>query len=460
MDNPIINNIVKIGNILKKDGWENVLTGLGVQGRDKRLGSVMVYKPLAEREIESLYDGDDIAQRVVDLIPTEGTRDWIECETGDPATDNSFILEMERLDLQTKVAQAWKYSRLYRGAGIFLSVDDGLPLSEPINVNRFVKINSLVVLTSYELVSQDVDQDLNSENFGMPLFYHICPSEGATNMNVHHSRIIRFEGSSVSRKTFISNGHWGESVLTRLHNVLRNFNLANDSAASILQDFNVGILKMNNLAELIGADEDKSVLKRLRLMNLAKSILGTILLDSESETYENKSVPLANVDNVLEKVNERLVAATDMPHNKILAMGPKTSLAGGGDSEEKDWLTNVANKQNLVIRKPLDRILNLILLSKQGPTNGKKPNDWTWNFKPLWQPSQKETVESRNKQAQTDKIYWEMGALQSSGIAKDAFSGEEYSFERTVDLEAIKAQEKAALIDPEKAKKIIETGEE
>ena len=60
-----------------KDGWENVFTNLGVKGKDKRTGAMMNYRPLTEKEVEDLHDGDDIAERVVNLIPIEGTRDWI-----------------------------------------------------------------------------------------------------------------------------------------------------------------------------------------------------------------------------------------------------------------------------------------------------------------------------------------------------------------------------------------------
>ena len=445
-----------------KDGWENVFTSLGVANKDKRTGATMHYRPLTEKQLEDLHDGDDIAERVVNLIPIEGTRDWIETKFKDDDDLNKLMTEhIENLDMQARVQKAWSFSRLYRGAAIFLSVDDGLLLDEPLNVDRLVRLRSLTVLNSFELQAQNIIQDINDKHFGLPESYIISPRAGASSeLNVHHSRIIRFEGTKISQTAFITNDYWGDSILTRLFNVLRNFNSAHDSLASIVQDFNIGIMKLNNLSELIAADEDDEVVARLRLMNVSKSILGTILLDADSESFENKTVPLANLDKVITKINERLVSATNMPHNKILGMGPKTSLSGGGESEEKDWLTNIANLQNLIIKKPIDRILDLIMLSKQGPTGGKIHEDFSWKFRPLWTPSQKETVETKKAQAETDKIYWEIGALTGSQIAKDAFTGDAFSFERKVEMSEIEAQEKAALIEAEKAKKIIETGDE
>ncbi len=422
----------------------------------------MNYRPLTEKQLDDLHDGDDIAERVVNLIPIEGTRDWIETKFKDDDDLNKLMTEhIESLDMQARVQKAWSFSRLYRGAAIFLSVDDGLSLEEPLNTNRLVRLKSLTVLNSFELQAQNINRDINEKNFGMPDSYIISPRAGASSeLNVHHSRIIRFEGTKISQTAFITNDYWGDSVLTRLFNVLRNFNSAHDSIASILQDFNIGILKLNNLSELIAADEDDAVVARLRIMNLSKSILGTVLLDADSESFENKTVPLTNVDKVISKINERLVSATNMPHNKILGMGPKTSLSGGGESEEKDWLTNIANLQNLTIKSPINQILDLIQLSKQGPTRGKIHPDFSWKFRPLWTPSQKETVETKEVQAKVDKIYWEIGSLTGSQIAKDAFTGDEFSFERKVEMSEIAAQEKAALIEAEKAKKIIETGAE
>ena len=113
-----------LASAIRKDGWENVLTGLGVAGKDKRLGASMMYRPLTEKQLEDLHDGDDIADRVVNLIPIEGTRDWIEMKfKDDDKLTESMVEFTEALDMQARIQKAWAFSRLYRGSAIFLSVD-------------------------------------------------------------------------------------------------------------------------------------------------------------------------------------------------------------------------------------------------------------------------------------------------------------------------------------------------
>ena len=438
------------------DGWENLFTGLGVKGKDKTTGGKVNYQRFSETELDDIYDGDDVAQRVVDLIPEEGTREWIAIKiNGDEKTEELITDAMESLKMQSKTEEAWKLSRHKGGSGIFLSVDDGLDLGEPLNLNRTSRLNSLTVLDRYELHANTIDRDIESPNFGMPETYNISPKSGESTTNIHHTRIIRFEGKRVSRRSFINNGYWNDSVLVRLYQVLRNFNLSHNSIASILQDFNVGILKLKNLAELIGADEENLVQARLRLMNLSKSVVGSILLDAEDESFENQTVSLANLDKVIDKVNERLVAATDMPHTKVLGNGSTGSLSGAGESEEKDWKAEVGNQQQSVIKDPIDVMLNLLLMTKQGPTNGKIPNDFEWEFNPLWMPTDKEKSESRERIAKADEIYMKYGAVAPREIAESRFGGEEYSMEIKLDPKAFAEQKKTELIDPKEAEKLI-----
>ena len=53
----------------------------------------------------------------------------------------------------------------------------------------------------------------------------------------------------------------------------------------------------------------------------------------------------------------------------------------------------------------------IFLSAKEGPTRGKLPKQFKVEFRPLWQMDQKELVETRKLQAETDQIYMETGVL-------------------------------------------------
>ena len=389
-----------------------------------------------------MHDGDDIAHRVVNIVPEQGTEKWIEFSVSDDMDTAKLIKkEDERLFIKDKVARAWAWSRLYGGSGIFMNVADGQTVDMPLDLKRVQVIRSLTVFHKFELYCHSLDYDLDSPNYGLPLYYTIGARTGGEYVyKVHYSRIIRFEGSPLSRGNFDRNEYWDDSVLTKMMNALRNFNIAHDSAASVLQDFNISVLKLKNLADIIGGDDEGLVVSRLKLMNLAKSIMGTVLIDAENEEFSNLSTPLANVDKVIDKVNERLVAATDLPHTIILGNGAAGTLGGGGESEERNFKKIVSAQQDKVLTKNLDKIYGIMLAQKQGPTGGKMPDKFTWKFCSLSVPSEKEIIENRNKQANTDKIYLDSMVLSPLDVAKNRFGAEEYSFETKVDIDEMEIE--------------------
>lgn len=439
----VLQSIKMLANKARRsDGWENFFTGLGVQGKDKRTGASVTWRRFSEREVENLHDADDIAHRVVNLIPDEGTKKWIEFKTpSNPELVDKIIAEDDRLKVKSRVNQAWAYSRLYGGAAIFIAANDGLDLSEPLNLLRVYEVKSLTVLHRFEIFCQELDYDISSQNYGLPLYYTVAPRNSSSLYRVHYSRIVRFDGSKLSKGSFESNDYWHDSVLTKLFNVLRNFNLAHDSAASVLQDFNISILKLKNLADIIGGDETNLLTDRVKLMGLSKSILGSIVIDAEHEDISNLSTPLTGVDKVMEKINERLVAATGLPHTIILGEGSTGKLSGAGESEDKNFKSLVANQQELILPEPLDYIYDVILSAKKGPTQGKIPDDFTYAFRPLWQPNDKEVAEVRKIMAEADKVYLENSVLSASEVAESRFGGEQYSLETHLDLEKIEIKE-------------------
>ena len=422
-------------------GWMNTLTGLGVKGRDKGLAAEVHWERLLEIEAENLYSADDIAARVVSLPAELGTRKFIDIQVGDEDggvdMKDAIDQEMERLQVKEKYRQAWEWANMYGGAGIFIAVNDGKELIEPLSTESLREIKNLTVLTRYELHAHRVNYSIESDNFLMPEFYQLSPRAGGMDgesvQAVHHSRIIRFEGSLLPRRHFEQNNYWHDSVLTRLYRILRSFNTAHDSIASITQDFRVGILKIKNLADIVAAGDAKLLTARIEQMNLCKSTLGSVLLDAEDEDYTNLATTLNGVDQLLDKINERLVAATGMPHTVILGDGAAGTLGGGGESESRQLNEFVAAQQDKKLSKPLNKIIKIIQSQMTGPTKGEELKSLTWEFNPLVERTPEQDVELRNKQAQTDQIYVDKGVLAADEIRESRFGGKKYSIETKVE---------------------------
>lgn len=438
----ILSKTAQIGLAVRNmvaDGWENLLTGIG-GAKDKRNGGRIRYRIYSWHELEDLHDSDEIAHRVVNIIPEEGTLKWLEHKIpSDKETVKKIVDEEERLEVKEKFKKAWLWSRLYGGAGIYMSLEDGMNPSEPVDFTKIKKIKTLTVLHKYELSAGRLNDNIDDPNFGKPEFYSVSGAN-VDKGQIHHSRIIIFNGSEVSQNRYQNNSYWHDSVLVKLYEVLRDYNISYGAVSNIIQDFNVMVLKLKNLAEIIGGDDEDLVKSRLRLMNMSKSVIGSLLIDAENEDISNLSTPLTGLDKVLDKIDQRLVTATGMPHTVILGDGATGTLSGKGESEEKSFKGLVAKEQGKTLTNPLDQLFKIMFAQKDGPTKGSEPQGHTWEFCPLFQPSKKETAETRKIVAETDRIYHEIQALGSLDIAKSRFGGDEYSMETSIDIEALEEQ--------------------
>ncbi len=445
---PILNPLSRMLNVVsglasRKDGWYNVFTGLGVMNKDSRLGADIRWEPLTETDAEHIGTKDPIGRRVVWWPAREGTRKWITITASNdtnPEIAKAVASEHDRLQSKKKLRQVWGWSRMYGGAAVFIAVDDGLPLEEPLDLGRIRKVNAINVLSKHELSPHGFEKDLGSPNFGLPTHYQISPRGGSEQQLVliHHTRLIRFDGLPMGRILFQINRRWGDSALNSLYEALRDWNLAQGSTANAIQDFRIGILKLKNLAAMIGADKDNAILKRIQLMRTSKSIMSAIALDADAEDYEYRDGKMQGVAAVLERIDKRLVAATEMPHTVILGEGATGTLGGGGQSEDRMLSKFVHGLQEEHLEEPINRLNEIIMSARQGPTAGKIIDDITWDFVPLWQPTDKENAEVHEIQSKADKTYWEIGAVDGTEIRNARFSGEEFSTE--TQLEAVEVQ--------------------
>lgn len=400
------------------DGWANAVTGVGMESQDKRLSARANWQRLSPEFLENLYGGDEIASRIVDLIPDEAMRKGWEFVGIDPEQVVQVESICESMNVHGVVDEAWKMARLYGGALIYMVAegDPGAPLQEG------ERIKALHVLTRNDvhIQSSDVESSFASKNWSRPNFYRLNLQMGADfkGYPIHWSRLIRFDGHTLPRRTYIRNNYWHDSVLQRLYNAIRNFQISHDAAALILQDFNVGVYKMKGLASLIASGREDLVRQRLELINFGKSVIRSMILDDE-EDFQDVSRNVSGMAELLVKIGERLVAATDIPHTKLLGESPDGSNATG-NSTTNSWYNFIEAEQENYLRPKLTDLFSKIL--------PPMPKEFSFKFKTLWQLDDNELADIRLKQSQVDATYIDRGVLLPEEVSKSRFSGE-YSVE-------------------------------
>jgi hypothetical protein len=209
----------------------------------------------------------------------------------------------------------------------------------------------------------------------------------------------------------------------------------------LLQDFAQAVFRIKDLAELVATDRDDVVIKRAQLMDMMRSTVNGILLDTEEE-FERKTTSLAGFHELLQQLSLRLAAAADMPVTLLMGQAP-SGLNATGDSDIRFFYDRVRGKQKTQLKPRLERLLKIVFNAKQGPTRGLEPENWSLKFNPLWQTTDKEQADTRNVQANTDKIYIDAGVVSPEEIAASRFGGDEYSYDTVLDFERREEDEEA-----------------
>lgn len=441
----------------RDDGLENIITGLMVEGKDKRTGRR--YRPnfLNQQQVEEFYESSDTAAKIIDRLPQDMTREGFTVQCKDfPDIDEPIQEWFEEMQIDDKVEQGLKWGPLYGGAGGIIGLIDGIDPSKEIRLDKIQSFDYFTVMHRYDFSppsSSQIDVDPRSNNFRKPRFYKIAPViSGSTAPaeqlgRIHNSRIIRFEGVTVQGLEAARCNYWGDSILSRLWNPITNYEAAHESAALIMEDVVKLIFKLKNLTEMIAQGDEDLVKARLRMVIRQSSLVNGFIIE-EGEEAESKTTQLAGIPDLLDRINNRLVAATDMPHTIILGDSP-SGLGATGESEENNWYDHVKNEQESILRPIYKRLITLFLASKDGPTKGVVPK-FTIKFNPLSQPTAKEQAEARNIQQQTDVGYIDRGVLDPEEVADSRFGSNEYSFETKLNqkLRAQLAKQQAQEPDP------------
>ena len=132
-------------------------------------------------------------------------------------------------------------------------------------MNAIPRVDYFTTLDRYRLINQgDENRDPSEENFGKPDFYMLSDVDASHNgVKIHYTRIVLFQGVELPPMLFRLNEYWGDSVLSRLINVLRNYQTSNDSVATIIQDYAQAVFKLKGLSDLIASGDHSVVAKRL-----------------------------------------------------------------------------------------------------------------------------------------------------------------------------------------------------
>jgi phage-related protein (TIGR01555 family) len=413
----------------KFDSYINKLKNIGT----KSDVDCVDFKLLSIDTIKTIYAADGIAKKIIDIKSEDMIREWIEIE-GD--TDGKILNALHKLKAKSEFLKAIQYNKIFGGSIIFMLIDDGGESQDELNKDN---IKSIKKIKAYQRERFNV---LSYDDVGEPLVFEINRRDEAT-LRVHASRCLVFQGDLCldEYSIFQNMEYWGISEIQSIFNILGKLGLSLQSIFDMLIKSNLDVLKVDGLWDRLrinNEEGEKELDKRLEKFDQAKSLNNTLMLD-KTEDYETISQNYSGVPDVIDRLKEFISLISGIAVTILWGTSTK-GLNSTGDNDVRRYYDSIKNDQELTIRSPLSNLIELITLAKDLSITQEVYN---FDFKSLWQLSEKEEAEIKKITAETDQIYINNAVLDPSEVRQARFGGEKYSSDILVegDIEIDNQQE-------------------
>lgn len=291
---------------IKEDSYENTFHANPSLAHSEVGNSVL---------LESLYETDEMARRIVDVIPEEMLSPGFNVVGLDD--DSDFKSRWTELRADQEIADALCWARLFGRGAIMLMLDDNRSLVQPATPGS--RIESIRVYDKREITVFAYENSSRNPRFGMPKVYEIRSKKGRT-FKVHFSRIHVIEGSRLpNRNLNVDGSDSGATCLSSsVRNAIHDYNRSHDLATRILRRKQQVVWGVNDLADLCENDDGKAAArKRLAQIGVDSGIDAPIGIDKETETYEVLNSDISGIPEFLSMKMDRIVELTGI-HEIIL----------------------------------------------------------------------------------------------------------------------------------------------
>jgi phage-related protein (TIGR01555 family) len=346
-------------------------------------------------------------------------------------TEGKLYNAMEKLTANKTLNHALRWNRLFGGCLVVMGIKDGQELDKPVSVSGG-PVEWLRIYTSPRIISSDIDivRDPSSKYFEDIEVFTIQKMDG-TIFRVHASRCLIFKGEPAPADNTavlaFEDRYWGLSSLQPMYDALKNNGAIMQIISNLLLETNIGKFKFSNLGELLASGNLTAIYNRLEIINASKSTVNAVLL-GEGEEYSRDSAQLTGVADLIDRIMIWLSSVCEIPVTRLYGRSP-AGFNSTGDIDLRNYYDMIEAEQENNLMAQLQYLAYRV---NQGVKVLPKDQYPTIVFNPVWTPSQKEQVEMRKQQAETDNIYIQNGVLTAEDVTNSRFANG-YSYETTLD---------------------------
>ena len=450
---------------LHYDGYVNMLNKVGTS-KDPLEGYTYQYEePTPDPELAQIYSSNGIFANIIDKPSELAFKNGYDLQIGDSDLDDTIKKKLAKLKWKQTGTKALKWSRLFGGAAILMGIDDGGDWDEPVNMAAVSSINSL---TAFE--RPEITPDYNSvftrnidiqtiQKIGTPEYYMITPMYGGEQIRVHESRLLLFRNGEIPRTSSMSTDYmfFGVPEYNRIKRELRDTVTSHGNGYRLLERCIQAVYKMKNLSSLMATPSgEDNVIKRMQLIDMARSLLNTMVIDSDGEDYLFQTFQLSGVKDIVDESCNMLSAVTNIPQTILFGRSP-AGMNSTGESDLSNYYDYVGQIQELNVADNLHYLVDLLLRAEYNSGRIQTIPAYEPVPVPLWNMSEKEKAELEQAKAsaeltkaQATQAYVDMQVIDPQEVRRTLAESDQYQLEDVLSEEDL-GLELEGLLPPENA---------
>jgi phage-related protein (TIGR01555 family) len=371
------------------DAWVNPVAGLGDPATDK--GANWSFQPrsrISDEVLARAYEQDDVVATVASAVPDAELGRGYEIDSATDGRLHALEEGFDALGYPTardvfRSARTWE--ELFGGAAILIGAQDGRRVEEPLDEGRVRRVDFLL-----DLDPRECRPDVSYQGAGRPTHYRV--QVGGYGRLVHASRLIVFPGLPLPRRERRVNHGWGASRVRRAWEAIQDFHASWAGARHQLVDGSQPVWRIKDLAQMIAGGQSDAIRERVRLAEYTRSVTRAILLDHDNEAFERRDASMTGLAPVLDQNFVRLALAIQIPVEVLLGRAP-AGLNSAGTFPLQLWYGRVEGDRDLSLRPRVERAVDVLARSLEGPFAGRPPDDWKLVLRPLGQTTDREDAE-------------------------------------------------------------------
>jgi phage-related protein (TIGR01555 family) len=386
------------------DSFSNPLARLGYDTPNLLEGTEYPITRLTQNYtlLNSLYRSHWIARKIIDCIPEDMMKNWIELQTQlEPDEIKRFDKLLRTTRVQRDILQGLKLGRLYGGAGAVIIIEGQEDmLDQPLDYDTIMpgSFKGLIVGDRWIGLTpmSEIITDVTNPDFGLPEYYSWVTDDFT--VRVHHSRVLRFTGRELPPIERYTEMQWGSSEIEVVFDELKKRDNTSWNIAQLVFNANIRVMKMSDWGEMLAVGDEnlqRDIYATITKQNILLSNMGMLLMNKEDE-FQNYQYSFSGINDIYESFMLDVAGAAEMPVTKLFGRAP-AGMNATGESDMQNYYNTVEQKQIALLEPVLDKLLPIMFVSEFGAI----PDDLDYTFNPIETPNDDDLANVVDKKANT-----------------------------------------------------------